>query len=580
MKNQINSKEEFNALARKIRLEKVDRKEILKLKHETILNERQKNKKMKNIIMIQRVFRGHKFRKSFQSVIDDLNERTITEYLLEKHKARIHKNATAIISYYLEEYIHRKHIKKEKYLNAFFNYCADVIISSYLSFKIRKKLKPIRDLLKGKKAIISKHVMSYRTRLILRSSSLQNALVEIANIKYCLNSMKTEDKLREDFESRLPKLMSGFYNSFYNMKRNGTWIDAAKSELHWLTKYMSLIYKDNPKYKTAATKLGSKTKSIKSFGALTTSGNLQEDYDEKPIRPMRKNIEDGIEEGNEYNSEKKPDINEQNQVSNTNPYEDYENKVIKVKKIDYEHMFDDMPISGDGAQDQGSSGKKKVIKKNAPKKPKYDARKAIEEAKKKEAEGGGHKEKKSSFREFLREMKNNAKGIPSTPALAETVTPPEETKTAEEPRRNRRKEPVEISMRKKLHELERSPPPRLNLHNVKSKVECWGTNNNDNNNLKSNYNSNGNLNIKKIKKTEDESMNLTHIEKIYTKLTNKYNINSAMKEKEDMMKSNYKRIPYIKKDSSCISKFNYTNEEYTKMIGEILAKYDEMKNQN
>ena len=74
MKNQINSKEEFNALARKIRLEKVDRKEILKLKHETILNERQKNKKMKNIIMIQRVFRGHKFRKSFQSVIDDLNE--------------------------------------------------------------------------------------------------------------------------------------------------------------------------------------------------------------------------------------------------------------------------------------------------------------------------------------------------------------------------------------------------------------------------------------------------------------------------------------------------------------------------
>ena len=242
-------------------------------------------------------------------------------------------------------------------------------------------------------------------------------------------------------------------------------------------------------------------------------------------------------------------------------------------------MFDDVPISGDGAQDQGSSGKKKVIKKNAPKKPKYDARKAIEEAKKKEAEGGGHKEKKSSFREFLREMKNNAKGIPSTPAPAETVTPLEETKTTEEPRRNRRKEPVEISMRKKLHELERSPPPRLNLHNVKSKVECWGTNNNDNN-LKSNYNSNGNLNIKKIKKTEDESMNLTHIEKTYTKLTNKYNINIAMKEKEDMMKSNYKRIPYIKKDSSCISKFNYTNEEYTKMIGEILAKYDEMKNQN
>ena len=75
-------------------------------------------------------------------------------------------------------------------------------------------------------------------------------------------------------------------------------------------------------------------------------------------------------------------------------------------------MFDDnnnnFEIEGFGGVNQEinvNANKKKIIKKNSPKKkPVYDARKAIEEAKLREAKEG-KKEKPSAFREFLREMK-------------------------------------------------------------------------------------------------------------------------------------------------------------------------------
>ena len=574
MKNRIDSstpstQDEFSALAKKIRLEKIDRKEIQKLKLETIMNERQKHRRMRCIIKLQSAFRGYKFRKQFQVVIDDLNTRTIIEYLYDKHKSRIHKNATAIISMHLDDYIRRKQAQKEKYLNAYFNYCADVIISTYLSFKIRKKLKPIRDLLKSKKAIIARNVISFKTRLILRSSAIQNILVEIANIKYCLNSIKKEDQLRNDFTSRLPKLFVSFYNMFYSMKNSSTWVDAPKSETDWLWKYMGLIYKDNPKYKAANKVMGSKTKSIKNFVGVNVNNSLQEDYDSKPIKPMSgtfNEIVDGISD--RQNAQKK---------KVENPYEDYENKVIKVKKIDYEHMFDDgNPIPDDAnmkTESQGSSSKKKPIKKSVPKKPKYDARKAIEEAKLREAQLGSKKEVKSSFRDFIREMKNNAKASSSEVPDSNVVSPPvnEETKTQEEPRRNRRKEPREISMRRKLHELERSPPPKLNIHNVKSKIECWGGATSTN--VKSNYNS---TNIRKVKK--DDDFTLSKIEKMYNKIATTYSVSSAMKAKEETMRTQYKKIPYIKNESLTIE--NFTAEKYNEVVSEILSKYDEMKNQN
>ena len=45
------------------------------------------------------------------------------------------------------------------------------------------------------------------------------------------------------------------------------------------------------------------------------------------------------------------------------------------------------------------------------------------------------------------------------------------------PIKSRRVETKDMILRRKLHELERSPPPVLNIKGAKSKIECWGPSN-------------------------------------------------------------------------------------------------------
>ena len=67
-------------------------------------------------------------------------------------------------------------------------------------------------------------------------------------------------------------------------------------------------------------------------------------------------------------------------------------------------------------------------------------------------------------------------------------------------------------------------------------------------------------------------------EKIYNKISTSYSVSNAMKAKEETMKTQYKKIPYIKNDCMTISNFN--PETYNALVSEIMSKYDEMKNQN
>lgn len=150
-----------------------------------------------------------------------------------------------------------------------------------------------------------------------------------------------------------------------------------------------------------------------------------------------------------------------------------------------------------------NSNQKKIIKnKNSPrKKPVYDARKAIEEAKLREAKEG-KKEKTSAFREFVKEMKkmsaeekagqaqtnennqniinnnnNSNNNIPKIKKYGRDDLPikknnyiddnlnynnnegqePQEPKAKKIPIRGRNMETKDQIMRRKLHELERSP---------------------------------------------------------------------------------------------------------------------------
>ena len=77
-------------------------------------------------------------------------------------------------------------------------------------------------------------------------------------------------------------------------------------------------------------------------------------------------------------------------------------------------------------------------------------------------------------------------------------------------------------------------------------------------------------------KKEEENFTLGKIEKIYSKIC--YSVSSAMKAKEETMRAQYKKIPYIKNESLTIE--NFTTENYNAIVSEILSKYDEMKNQN
>ena len=308
-----------------------------------------------------------------------------------------------------------------------------------------------------------------------------------------------------------------------------------------------------------------------------------------------------------------------------------------------------------------NQSQKRVIKaKNSPrKKPVYDARKAIEEAKLREAKEG-KKEKPSAFREFVREMKkmsaenkdgqvsnsenspkngngnNNAQkikkyGRDDLPIKKNNymednnynndIANEEQENLAQKGRRipikSRKVETKDMIMRRKLHELERSPPPILNIKGVKSKIECWGPSNEvkrqrisqmnmekenkkmRNTNKKNNYQteSKDSININFInKKTAETNQNknnkvidpksieekakkialkkITKIENQINRIENEFNLDNYFKNKEKKMME-FGKIPYIKKEYNYVKK--YSNEVYTSLVKHLMAQYQELK---
>ena len=351
-------------------------------------------------------------------------------------------------------------------------------------------------------------------------------------------------------------------------------------------------------------------------------------------------------------------LNNNNNISNKN-YSSYDERPIGGNKIDYNAMFNDnnnnFEVEGFGETNQQINinvNKKKIIKKNSPKKkPVYDARKAIEEAKLKEAKEG-KKERPSAFREFVREMKKisaeekAAKMGENSPKLSKNdlknkkiekddmpiknnnyIEENNENFNSEENQENstkerripvhkRKQETKDMIMRKKLHQLEQSPPPMLNIKGIKSKIECWGPsndtktqkntkniieknnkriiniskkNNNNTNDSKEEinlYNTNKKDNeVDKNKKEVDlkkieEKMKKNAIKKLIkiegriNKIDSEFNLDEYFKEKEKKME-NFGKIPYIKKEYNYVKK--YSNEIYTRLAKQLISMYQELK---
>ena len=367
-----------------------------------------------------------------------------------------------------------------------------------------------------------------------------------------------------------------------------------------------------------------------------------------------------------------------------------EDQPIGTKKINYDLLFnqDEMYVE----EEEPIKVKRKKNTNYKPyeihkKKIVYDARKAIEQAKIKEATED-KKERPSAFREFVKEMKklnneekqhkknednennkdctdNNITNKINTKVIrinrnkklskqAESFFDENDINEINEQSNNilstdtqdklpnednntnlnmttgnkkvkymRKIDSKEIISRKKLHDIERSPAPRLNIKRVKSRINCWsgseeksllfsrlidtGSNranfsyinqkevidyinskklkqvrNNINRIIKESYSS---KNIRIQSKTKHQNISDNKIEKyVYDrlrplnveleKLNNTFSLEKYFKDKYNKMKS-HSAIPYIKEEYVFVKK--YTKEEYNKLICDIEAQYKLLK---
>ena len=715
----------LSELARKIRSKKLNKEEIENLKKEAIESKIERNRRIKKAIEIQRIIRGYLARKKFKILEDKININTIIEYLNEKKVKRIHKHSSQIISYFIYKYIERQRKIKTQLIEEFKIHCSDVIKAFIRGVILRKKIKNELELIHNSKQKIIPYILSFKTRLILKSRTLQNILMDIANIKFLLQDENEQNQSIQDKQSikdlklKLRKKYNEFYLIYYQFKMTYEWVDEERTPNPWLQKYQQILngedvsfmkketndninkpIKEKSQRKNKKQNYKNKDNNSSNIPEFESENNLDSNYneeyennemnlnndnynnnlnnqkiiykeDERPIKPMKNNnfmnsqnpfglAENGFPEDHSYNINNnnikkksqrtkikrnkmnKNDINnneeeKQQQIINQDNYEEnnnninsnnnmnknyssYDERPIGGNKIDYNAMFDDNNINieadGFGGANQqiniNNVNKKKIIRKNSPKKkPVYDARKAIEEAKLREAKEG-KKEKPSAFREFVKEMKklsaeekagkmgeNSPKlshksskvnnqikvdtNIKNNNYIEENIDnyqnneEQEQNKEKRIPVHKRKQETKDMIMRKELHQLEQSPPPMLNIKGIKSKIECWGPSNDtkkqkNNKNLvekdnKRITNINKKNNIAKID-SKDE-INIINISKKETEMKNK-NKEVDMKKIEEKLKKNaIKRLVKIESQINRIdNEFNidsYFQEKDKKM---------------
>ena len=754
----------LSELARKIRSKKLNKEEIENLKKEAIESKIERNRRIKKAIEIQRIIRGYLARKKFKILEDKININTIIEYLNEKKIKRIHKHSSQIISYFIYKYIERQRKIKTQLIEEFKIHCSDVIKAFIRGVILRKKIKNQLELIHNSKQKIIPYILSFKTRLILKSRSLQNILMDIANIKFLLQDENEQNQSIQDKQSikdlklKLRKKYNEFYLIFYQFKMTYEWVDEERTPNPWLQKYQQILNGEDVSFMKKDTKDNinkpikekSQRKNKKpnysnkdinnNIPEFESENNLDSNYneeyenndmnlnndnysnitpnnqkiyykeDERPIKPMKNNNfmnsenpfglgENGFPEDHTYNSNnnikkksqrtkiKRNKINKnennynnnieeekQQQIINKDNYDEsnsninsnnninknyssYDERPIGGNKIDYNAMFDDNNINieadGFGGANQqinlNNVNKKKIIKKNSPKKkPVYDARKAIEEAKLREAKEG-KKEKPSAFREFVKEMKKLSaeekagKVGENSPKLShkssktnnqikidlanknnnfieENIDNYQNNENQKKEKRipihKRKPETKDMIMRKKLHQLEQSPPPMLNIKGIKSKIECWGpsndakkqknnknviekdnkriTNINKKNNM-AKLDSKDEVNIISISKKETDMKNknkeidmkkieeklkknaikrLVKIESQINRIDNEFNIDSYFQEKDKKMEE-FGKIPYIKKDYNYVKR--YSNDIYPKLVKQLISMYQELK---
>ena len=133
----------FSLLAKSIRQQKINKDELLNNLKQISEAQNKKDKYIKSIIKIQKILRGHLFRKKYSLTLDEINTKTIIDYLYEKKKKRIHDHSKEIISFFISKYISkvRKNKKKEMLLKQYKIHCSNLIKARFKGILVRKHVK-------------------------------------------------------------------------------------------------------------------------------------------------------------------------------------------------------------------------------------------------------------------------------------------------------------------------------------------------------------------------------------------------------------------------------------------------------
>ena len=317
----------FSQLAKKIRQNKINKKEIQKIKREIIDDKVLKIIKNDMAIKIQKIIRGFLYRKKFYIILDEINKETIINYLYEKKLNRIKIEYKKIISFHLSNYI--KSIREKEKLNKHKIHCIDLIKAVLRGIIFRNKFNKEISSFREFKDKIERYILGYKIKLILRSNNIQSLLIDIANIKYSLNNIdKTNDannqKIKE-YKTKLTKNINLFYFTFYQMKENSNWISQTKIKDPWIKKYMSIINKDIDNDKN---NLFIKKKSIysnqKKIKRLKENNNNKNSDKKEIFKNSEFKFNNTINYEKEINNEKEL-LNDDNN-SNSNLKENKENK--------------------------------------------------------------------------------------------------------------------------------------------------------------------------------------------------------------------------------------------------------------
>ena len=102
----------FSQLAKRIRQDKINKKEIKKIKREIIDDRVLKIIKNDMALRIQKCVRGYLYRKKYYSFLEQINTETIIDYLYDKKIKRIQTDYKNIIAHHISNYL--KNIREEK----------------------------------------------------------------------------------------------------------------------------------------------------------------------------------------------------------------------------------------------------------------------------------------------------------------------------------------------------------------------------------------------------------------------------------------------------------------------------------